>query len=198
MNVPRIVPIGGALLLLALCIAVVRSGGSGDDAGDPAPAEEPTPDLDDPSRGLAEMRALLLESGAEDFSIHPLGGVWGVLYEMGFENGAASVVSLADGTTSMYVSTGGGVIGAGRHEGVAQAAVALCEAAADHLDETEPAGEHPLPEDGRVRFTLLTTEGPRAADVSAGILEQGGHPLEVLHERGQAVLTEVRLASRGE
>ena len=41
--------------------------------------------------------------------------------EMAFPEGAATLVSLADGTTSMYTSTGGGVIGGGAHDAVVQA-----------------------------------------------------------------------------
>jgi hypothetical protein len=43
------------------------------------------------------------------------GQVWGVMFEMGQLNGTVTFVALADNTTSMYTSTGGGMIGAGFH-----------------------------------------------------------------------------------
>ena len=45
--------------------------------------------------------------------------VLGTVIDIPSEGGIASVVALADGTTSMYTSTGGGTIGAGTHEAVA-------------------------------------------------------------------------------
>jgi hypothetical protein len=39
--------------------------------------------------------------------------VWGALMETGYLRGTATLVTLADGTTSLYLSTGGGIIGGG-------------------------------------------------------------------------------------
>ena len=38
--------------------------------------------------------------------------VWGVLMELGLEQGVATMVAFADGTVSLYFSGGGGIIGA--------------------------------------------------------------------------------------
>ncbi len=45
--------------------------------------------------------------------------VWGALMETGYPRGTATLVALADGTTSLYLSGGGGIIGGGSHEAVA-------------------------------------------------------------------------------
>ena len=44
--------------------------------------------------------------------------VYGGLMEMGIGDAVATLVVVADGTTSFYFSTGGGIIGAGAHETV--------------------------------------------------------------------------------
>src|SRR5215470_17118778 len=47
--------------------------------------------------------------------------VWGVVMETGYPEGVATLVSLADGTTSLYLEGGGGIIGGGAHDNVANA-----------------------------------------------------------------------------
>jgi hypothetical protein len=54
---------------------------------------------------------------------HP--SVSGLVVDVPAEGGFATVVALTDGTTSMYTSTGGGIIGAGEHGQVAAATRAL-------------------------------------------------------------------------
>ena len=44
--------------------------------------------------------------------------VLGAVVDIPAEGGMASVVAMADGSASMYTSTGGGVIGGGKHEAV--------------------------------------------------------------------------------
>jgi hypothetical protein len=41
--------------------------------------------------------------------------VWGVVMETGHAEGGATLVVFAEGTTSLYFSNGGGIIGAGEH-----------------------------------------------------------------------------------
>ena len=50
---------------------------------------------------------------------------WGAVMETGYPNGVASLVCLRDGTTSLYTSTGGGIIGGGAHDPVVRANHAL-------------------------------------------------------------------------
>jgi hypothetical protein len=71
---------------------------------------------------MPEMRARVLALHATDIGLtrekFP-NDVWGTLMETGFEDGGAySLVVLADGTTSIYLSRGGAVIGAGQHQTV--------------------------------------------------------------------------------
>jgi hypothetical protein len=47
--------------------------------------------------------------------------VLGALMETGYPTGTATLVALADGTTSLYTSTGGDIIGGGGHARVAAA-----------------------------------------------------------------------------
>ena len=81
--------------------------------------------------------------------------------------GVATVVTMADGTTSMYTSTGGGTLGAGSHEPVARASGALL-AELQELIEMFPADERTsLPAADLVQITIVTREGRRRANLPA-------------------------------
>jgi hypothetical protein len=47
--------------------------------------------------------------------------VWAALMEIDLGGAVASVVAVADGTTSLYISNGGGVLGTGAYPAVAEA-----------------------------------------------------------------------------
>jgi hypothetical protein len=121
-----------------------------------------------------------------------LPNVWGGLMEMAFPEGAATLVSLADGTTSMYTSTGGGVIGGGAHDSVVQAGRAFLLELERHLDHLEEDEDPDLPAPGIVAFRALTYSGRRARTADEGELTSGDHPLLSLFAAAQSVITALR------
>jgi hypothetical protein len=140
------------------------------------------------------MRQRLLAGSAGEFGIAPVGQIWGVLMEMGFAEGWASLVALADGTASLYTSSGGGVIGGGMHAKVKQAAIELCQHAAP-LGNLPRVTEFPSPGPQRVRFYLLTLDGVRGAEEPESTLAAGGHRLSALFLAGHAVITQLRVVA---
>jgi hypothetical protein len=121
--------------------------------------------------------------------------VWGAIMELGLASGGvATLVVYADGTTSLYSSAGGGILGVGSQSGVRDASDAFLQAAQPlHAAlEAVPGGELPLPAPGRVRFYLRTNAGVRTAEAGEDELKAGGHRLTALFTTGQAVLDEVR------
>lgn len=118
--------------------------------------------------------------------------VWGALMETGYPNGIATLVSLADGTTSLYTSTGGGMIGGGKHARVAAATRSFLIAAEDHLDLLSPDADSDIPGVGRVIIRALTYQGRYRAEVSEDDLGSGRHPLSVAFRAAHGVLTELR------
>lgn len=126
---------------------------------------------------------------------HP--DVAGVVVDIPSDDGFATLVSLTDGATSLYTSTGGGVIGAGEHASVAEATSALLAEAQARLSELAIGDEdaHPLP--NHVRFFVLGDDGRRSFDVP---LEEfwtpnAGHWAAVV-AAAQNVLTELRQIRR--
>ena len=119
--------------------------------------------------------------------------VYGVLTEMGYPTAVATLACFIDGSTSMYFSTGGGIIGAGEHEQVARVSIAFVGFADGFVDLTEPAIEFPLPSVGRVRFHLLSFTGNSTAEAGEEELAEQRHPLSRLFYGAQAVISQLRL-----
>ena len=122
--------------------------------------------------------------------------VWGGMLEMGFPEGTATILALADGTTSLYTSSGGGVVGGEAHDNVRFANrefLAALEAQREHLDPDEDA---PLPGPGEVALRAFTWDGRLAAVArSDEELGEGSHPLSEAFFRGHDVITQLRVIS---
>jgi len=122
---------------------------------------------------------------------HP--DVLGAVIDIPRGGGMASVVALADGTTSMYTSTGGGTIGAGAHEAVAATTHELL-ATLQGLIEMFPADERvDLPSADLVQVTVITPIGRRRASIPAAAF-WGQEPSTVaeLIAAIQALITAIR------
>lgn len=94
---------------------------------------------------------------------HP--DVLGAVIDIPREGGMASVVAMADGTTSMYTSTGGGTIGAGAHVSVAGATRTLLATLQGHLEMLPPDERTDLPPADLVQVTVVTPAGRRRASL---------------------------------
>lgn len=119
--------------------------------------------------------------------------VWGVVMETGYPEAAVTLVSLADRTTSLYFSNGGGVIGAGEHATVADATARFIASANEFRGQMEPTKSFPLPAIGRVRFYLLTFTGVLTAEADEQDLGNMRHTLSPLFHKGHEVIGHVRL-----
>jgi hypothetical protein len=128
---------------------------------------------------------------------HP--DVAGAVVDIPREGGAfVSVVALADGSTSMYTSVGGGTIGAGEHAPVAAATQQLLRVLQAHLPSFAQDDDGSLPPPGSVRVHLLTPAGSRRGDLPEeafwGEVPSGLAPVI---EAAQEVLTALREADPG-
>lgn len=115
--------------------------------------------------------------------------------ELALAGGTATIVAIADGTVSMYLSTGGGVIGAGEHVAVRAEGRRFRSVLADARGSLRPTAEFPLPTPGHVRFHAVLGRDRVTAVVSETLLRGGRHPLSPLYAAGQDLLTEIRLTT---
>jgi hypothetical protein len=123
----------------------------------------------------------------------PQPDTWAALMELGTGGGVASVVVVSNGTTSLYTSSGGGLIGAGDHATVAEANRAFL-ATIEGLRATIPSTEtYPLPTDGEVRFSARWPDGSRGSAMAREeILASNEHPLSAAFAAGDDVITAMR------
>jgi len=146
---------------------------------------------------LLEMRKrMLLEPMQKGTGIEKSSGqnkVYGVLMEMGFPKGAASLVALLDGTTSLYFETSGGIIGGGEHENVRRLTIPFVEKANDVFTNFEKTNDFPLPKKDIWAFYVLTENGVFTAKANGKVLKQGNHPLSDYAYLGNEVITQMRI-----
>ena len=147
----------------------------------------------DPAEMSRQLREQALSLRASELGLTPnLSRVWGLLMETGYPEAVATLAVFADGTTSLYYSSGGGTLGAGDHASVATASKGLLRVADQHLDQFTPAKEHPLPQTGRVRFYVHTFDGIVTADRNEEDLGYERDSLAPVFHAGHAVIAAIR------
>ena len=154
----------------------------------------------EPTQVIRNLRNMVLalspdQIGVAQSSEYP--HVWGLLMETGYPQALVTLVSLADGTASLYFGHGGGVIGGGEHASVRQAVQAFIASAEGHQAELLPTSEFPLPNVGRVKFYLLTFSGVLTADADENDLGNGRHDLSDLFYAGHNVIAQLRQITEG-
>jgi len=153
----------------------------------------------EPHKVYLGLRGQLLASGPASLGLAPtadLPRVWAVLMDLAVREHHATLVGVADGTTSLYTSVGGGMLGGGRVPAVREATSRLLHLAERQLDEVPAATTAPLPAAGRVAFVVLGHDGMRRLEVEerdAMTLPGAAHDLYVA---AQGVVTQLRQVER--
>jgi hypothetical protein len=118
-------------------------------------------------------------------------GAYGILMETGYPEAVATLFALADGSTSLYFSSGGGTIGAGQHAKPAAAAIALVKRSGQDLSHPTKTSVFPLPQQGHTRFYVLTTDGVFTAEIPEIDLGENHHALSTLFHTAHALIYEI-------
>lgn len=119
--------------------------------------------------------------------------VYGGLMEIGMGADVATLVVVADGTTSLYWSTGGGIIGAGFHDVVKGPSKAFLAALERHVDEFGPDRSGTTPTAGMIHLRALTFDRGRllAAGPEPDFAEKR-NPLWDVFFAGHALIAAIR------
>jgi len=119
--------------------------------------------------------------------------LYGGLMEMGMGGDVATLVALADGTTSLYWSTGGGIIGAGFHEVVKGPSKAFLAALERHVDEFGPDPGGATPTAAMIHLRALSFDRGRllAAGLEADFGEKR-NPMWDVFFAGHALIAAIR------
>lgn len=119
--------------------------------------------------------------------------VWGVVMETGHEEVTVTLFALTDGTTSLYLSNGGGVIGGHDHEAVRKVSAGFIDQANHSLLHLKPCDLFPVPKAAHTIFYALTDSGILTGGGLENDLGYGRLPLSALFHAGQEVITQLRL-----
>jgi len=144
------------------------------------------------------MREQALSLTAADLNLQPIEArphVWGAIMELGYAQAVASLCAFADGTVSLYISTGGGIIGAGEQPAVREQAERFLTIMETHVADFERVDDTPPPIPGRVRFYVRTFQATLTAEADEQDLGQNRHKLSPIFHAGHAVITQMRLVS---
>ena len=149
----------------------------------------------DSAEVIAELRGLAFALDPAEIGIsrenfaHP---VWGMLMETGFADGYFTLLTLADGSTSLYFSSGGGMLGAGEYASVRRAVGHYLSGAQYFFERAEPVDEYPRPAPGKVTFYFLAFDGVFAYTASERRLGVGDDELSNLFYAAHGVIDEIR------
>ncbi len=119
--------------------------------------------------------------------------VYAGLMEMGLGADVATLVVVADGTTSLYWSTGGGIIGVGFHEPVKGPSRDFLAALERHVDELGPDPTGETPTGGIIHVRALTFDrGHLLAAGPEGDFAEKRNPLWEVFFAGHALIAVIR------
>lgn len=117
---------------------------------------------------------------------------WAVIRDWGVdEDKTATVVAVADGTASVYFSTGGGSIGGGQsHEPIRIAAQRAVRIAAEFQPQMQKVTDCPLPRRREVTFYVVSEAGIFGAVATEADLREQRHLLSRLGNAMQDIITQ--------
>jgi len=119
-------------------------------------------------------------------------GVIAVMMEFRVGKGAATLVGAKDGTASLYLENGGGIIGMGFHAPTAAASLALVGCARSYLEITPVVTDFALPSKGMRALRIVTQTGIHSVDFAEAELSED-MPVAPLAMAAEHLLTNARL-----
>jgi hypothetical protein len=143
----------------------------------------------------SDMRNMALSTTAEQMGIQRPAEqtkVYGVIMDWDFGEGTATLISFISGDASLYLSSGGVVIGGGGHENIKLASKAFVSKAETYLSKATKTETTPLPDTGIVKFYFMTTSGKFVGQEEMINLENNSSQWLDLFEEANKLITEIR------
>ena len=162
-------------------------------------AQDAEPQQKSPADAMRGLRLKMLTTPPAELDIQPSKSfprVYGVVMDWALKDVTVTIVSLADGSASLYSTSTFGIIGGSNYESVRTAAATFVRTAANHYRGASPVKEYAYPDPGRVRFYLVCFDGVRMVEKDEQKLKAGKDAYSGLWKKGQAVLTELRLIAQ--
>ena len=124
--------------------------------------------------------------------------IYGVIMDWDVGEGIATVVAFQSGDASVYLSSGGGVIGGYGHENVKTAAKRFVNEAQKYLANTKPTDITPLPGKDMVNFYFLTNKGKFVGQEAMVNFDNASSKWIALFNEANNLMSEIRITSDGE
>tara|TARA_R110002051_G_scaffold323504_1_gene417373 strand:+ start:57 stop:614 length:558 start_codon:yes stop_codon:yes gene_type:complete len=119
--------------------------------------------------------------------------VYGLITEMEMNPGVASLISFLSGDTSLYLSSGGGYIGAGTDEKINKIVTEKIEEFQKYLSKAKKIENPKLPEKGMVNFNFMTKNGIYSVSENISDLKNGKSELSELFIGVNEIITQIRI-----
>ena len=124
---------------------------------------------------------------------HPESPLWAVLMETGHPRVTETLALVSDGTSSVYMSDGDGVIGGHGYENVRKANADFIRLANRAWHHFQPTEGFPVPEVGHTIFYARTDAGLLFAGGTQESLIDGQHVLSELFQAGHEAVTQLHI-----
>ena len=137
-----------------------------------------------PAQMSDELRSMVLNLNPNDIGVTQENfphAVVALMMKTGFPEDSFTLSSVADDSTSLYFSNGGGIIGGGEHENVREASGYLISVAQQFYQKAQQVSVFPKPEAGRVIFYFITFDGVRSY---SALEDDLGNEKDELSDRG--------------
>jgi len=122
--------------------------------------------------------------------------IYGVVMDWGLEEGTATLVAFMTGDASLYLSSGGGVMGGVGHENVQKAVEIFLAKSETFISKTTKTETTPQQKKNEVKFYFLTNNGKFVGQESMSNIENSSSEWLPLFEEGNNLITEIRKSTK--
>lgn len=153
----------------------------------------------DPKKNLyQDLRNLALNETMEQIGVQFPDNqtkIYGVIMDWDLGEGTATLVSFSSGDASLYLSSGGGVIGGRGHENVKNSAAEFIKKAEQYLSKAVKSDDTSLPGKDGVKFYFLTNKGKFIGQEKVENFDNNSSQWLDLFEEANKLITEIRMIS---
>lgn len=120
---------------------------------------------------------------------------FGLIMDWELGDATMTLITFRTGDASMYLSSGGGVIGGGQHENVRTAVANYLNSAERYVNSADQVEHSNLPDPNSVNFYFLTTDGRFLTTETMVNFENESSKVYELFNEANNVITELRLTT---
>jgi len=149
----------------------------------------------DPMVKYLKMRNRAFDGSRTQYGIPPGSNStdpWATVMEIGLADGTVTIIALADGSTSVYTSSGLFYIGGGEHQSLNAAARHMVAAVREVQPVMHHTQEYLLPQRGHIVFYALTDSGIFTAAAPQTGFADPNQPMAKLYTLGEQIVAEYR------